>query len=111
MAQRRYVDESILMDADVDKRPEIRDIRHDDIEDHARFEVFDLGHAFVEFRRFELGSRVASGFLKLVDDISKRHFAHVVALIRIDRNLLRITGISDEISHGNAHIFRNFFDE
>ena len=61
----RDVDESVLMNTDVDEGSEVGDIRHDTRELHSYDEVVEGVDILVEFEDFNLSTGVTPWFLKL----------------------------------------------
>ena len=79
----RDVDQSVLMDADVDERAEVGDVGHDARQLHALLQVVDGLNALCKLKLLNLLARVASGLLELLQNVGERgqsHFAGDVAL-------------------------------
>ena len=69
VGQLRYVHQSILMHADIDEGAECRHVRHDALKHHAGPQIRDFLDPLLEFGRLELGPRIATGLLKLNQNI------------------------------------------
>ena len=67
----RDVDESILMDTDVDECTEVGDVRHDTGEFHSYDEVREGMDILVEFEDFNLSTGIAPRLLKLGEDVAE----------------------------------------
>ena len=67
----RDVDESVLMDTDVDEDAEVRNIRHDAREFHSYDEVGEGVDVLVEFEYFNLSTGIAPRLLKLGEDVAE----------------------------------------
>ena len=65
----RDVDESVLMNADVDEGSEVGDVRHDTGEFHSYDEVGEGVDVLVEFEDFNLSTWVTPWLLKLGKDV------------------------------------------
>jgi len=65
----RDVDESVLMNTDVDEGSEVRDVRHDTREFHSYDEVVEGMDILVEFKDFNLPTWVTPWFLKFGEDV------------------------------------------
>src|SRR5580658_759754 len=84
--------EAVLMDADVDKGSELRNVSNHAFELHAGFEVGDFFHAVLETGRNKLVARIAAGFFQLfknvVESVCARGFADLAQQLRILDQLL-----------------------
>ena len=67
----RDVDESVLMDTDVDEGSEVGDVRHDTGEFHSYDEVGEGMDILVEFEDFNLSTGIAPRLLKLGEDVAE----------------------------------------
>ena len=67
----RDVDESVLMDTDVDEGSEVGDVRHDTGEFHSYDEVVEGMDILVEFEEFNLSTGIAPRLLKLGEDVAE----------------------------------------
>src|SRR3990170_2103797 len=104
------MDQSVLVDTDVDERPEIGDVRNDPFKNHSRREVLKLMHALFELSRLELRSRVASGLLQLSENILHRRLSE--AFVREIRSAQRPQKrrIAEERFHATTRSFDDAFD-
>src|SRR5262249_53441956 len=75
VAEPRDVNESVLMHADVDERPEVGHVGDDARTGHSRLQVFDLVNVFAVGEGRELIARVAARFGKFGDYVREREFA------------------------------------
>ena len=66
------VNESVLMNANVNERAEVDNVSHGTVEHHIGLEVLDAHNVVAKRRRREAVSDVSSGLLKLGDDVVKR---------------------------------------
>ena len=67
----RDVDESVLMNADVDEGSEVGDVRHDTGEFHSYDEVGESMDILVEFEDFNLSTGITPRLLKLGEDVAE----------------------------------------
>ena len=67
----RDVDESILMNTDVDEGSEVRDVRHDTVEFHTYDEIVEGVDILVEFKDFNLSTGIAPWLLKFGEDVAE----------------------------------------
>ena len=67
----RDVDESVLMNTDVDEGSEVRDVRHDTGEFHSYDEVVEGMDFLVEFEDFNLSTWIAPWLLKFGEDVAE----------------------------------------
>ena len=67
----RDVDESVLMNTDVDEGSEVGDVRHDTGEFHSYDEVVEGMDVLVEFEDFNLSTWVTPRLLKLGEDVAE----------------------------------------
>ena len=67
----RDVDESVLMDTDVDEDTEVGDVCHDTGEFHSYDEVVESVDILVEFKDFNLSTGIAPWLLKLGEDVAE----------------------------------------
>ena len=67
----RDVDESVLMNTDVDEDSEVGDIRHDTVEFHSYDEVVEGVDVLVEFKDFNLSTWIAPWLLKFGEDVAE----------------------------------------
>ncbi len=67
----RDVDESVLMDTDVDEGSEVGDVCHDAGEFHSYDEVGEGMDILVEFEDFNLSTWIAPWFLKFGEDVAE----------------------------------------
>ena|GEM_PF-5883606 len=67
----RDVDESVLMNTDVDEGSEVRDVRHDTGEFHTYDEVVEGVDVLVEFEDFNLSTWVTPWLLKFGEDVAE----------------------------------------
>ena len=65
------VDESVLMDTDVDEGSEVGDVCHDAREFHSYDEVVEGVDILVEFEDFNLSTWVTARLLKLGEDVAE----------------------------------------
>src|SRR5262245_36315475 len=77
VAEPRYVNESVLMHADVYERPEVGHVGDDARTGHSRLQVFDLVNVFAVGEGRELITRVAARFGKFGDYVREREFADI----------------------------------
>ena len=63
------MDESVLMDTDVNEDSEVSDVRHDTGEFHSYDEVVESVDILVEFKDFNLPTWVTPWFLKFGEDV------------------------------------------
>ena len=63
------VDQSVLVDSDVDESPEVGDVRHDAREFHPHGEVAGGVDVLVELEGLDRSARVASGFFQFIEDV------------------------------------------
>ena len=89
----------LLVHADVDERAERRDVRHAAFEDHAGLQVLEILDAFRVARRHERGTRIAAGFLELLQDVA--HGRHAELLVREPRRIqsAQETAVADHAAH------------
>ncbi len=78
VAELADVDEAVLVDADVHKRAEGGDIRHDAGQFEAGFEVLHFLDAFLKAERLKLLAWVAAGLGQLLDDVGERGQADIL---------------------------------
>ncbi|ESU47082.1 putative transcriptional accessory protein [Streptomyces sp. HCCB10043] len=77
------MDQTVLVNADVDERAERGHVRHDALQHHARLQVAELLDALLEGRRAESGPGVAPRLLQLLQDVRHgRQSEHVVHEVR-----------------------------
>ena len=105
------MDESVLMDTDIDKGPEVRDIRDNAWQDHALHEVIDGGDILVELELLQLFARVAPWFLQFLDDIRKGGDAHLGCDILFNVDGLALLLIINKVCDGTALILGHLFDD
>ena len=67
----RDVDESVLMNTDIDEGSEVGDVRHDTREFHSYDEVGEGMDILVEFEDFNLSTWVTPWLLKLGEDVAE----------------------------------------
>ena len=67
----RDVDESVLMNTDVDEGSEVRDVRHDTGEFHTYDEVVEGVDVLVEFEDFNRSTWVTPWLLKFGEDVAE----------------------------------------
>ena len=67
----RDVDESVLMNTDVDEGSEVGDVRHDTGEFHSYDEVGEGMDILVEFEDFNLSTWIAPRLLKFGEDVAE----------------------------------------
>ena len=70
-----HMHQPVLMDADVDEGPEVRDVGDDSRQLHARLEVVDLVDSLGKGEGLELDARVAPGLGQLIQDVGQRRQA------------------------------------
>ena len=61
--------QTVLMHADIDEGAEVGDVGHHAFEHHARLEVLEAFHAFLELGGLELRTRVAAWFVEFLEDV------------------------------------------
>ncbi len=105
------MDETVLMDADIDEGTEGRDVGDDAFELHTDGEIFDLVDIFTELRSFKGGARVTSGLFEFVDDIAQGGFADIIAEVAFDLDLLDQGDVADQRADIYAKIGGHLFDE
>lgn len=71
VAQFGDMDETVLMDADIDEGAEIGDIRDDAGEFHSGVQVFEDMNTFCESKHLELFTGIPSGLCQFGDDIAE----------------------------------------
>ena len=84
----RDMNQAILMDADVDKGPEVGDVGHNAGKLHAGNKIVDGMHPGIELESLYLGTRVASGLLQLLHDVAERRQADLLGDIALDVDAL-----------------------
>ena len=105
------VDQSVLMDADVDEGAEGGDIRHDAGEFHARLEILHLLDAVGEAEGLELLARIAPGLGELCDDVLEGGKPDLRGDIAFGLDGGPLGGIPQEILHRAAEIRGHAVDE
>ena len=65
------MDESVLMNTDVDEGSEVGDVRHDTGEFHSYDEVVEGVDVLVEFEDFNLSTWIAPWLLKFGEDVAE----------------------------------------
>src|SRR5690606_3148536 len=63
------VDQPVLLDPNIYKRPKVHDVTHGPFERHTGAQVFHLQHIGAQYGRLKLGARVASGSGEIVEDV------------------------------------------
>ena len=76
VAHLRNMHQSVLMNANIDKRTKINDVAHGSFQNHPRRQVFDLKHIAAQNRLWHVLSRVSRRLLQLLDDVLQRHLSH-----------------------------------
>ena len=69
MGKRRNVHQSVLMNADIHKRPEIGDVGNRPLQNHARLKITQGFHTFFKGCRTEFRTRIPARLLKLCENI------------------------------------------
>ena len=105
------MDETILMDADIDKGPEVGDVGDDARQDHAFYEVVDGGDMLVELEFLQLFARVAARLLQFLHDIREGRDAHLGSHILLDVDGLALLLVADQFADGAAMILGHLFDD
>ena len=65
------MDESVLMDTDVNEGSAVSDVRHDTREFHSYDEVVEGVDILVEFKDFNLSTGVTAGLLQFGEDVAE----------------------------------------
>ena len=94
------VDESVLMNTDIDEGSEVGDVGDDARQLHAFAQVVNGLHAGVELELLNLFARVAPGFLQLVHDVGKGGESDVAGHISLYVNLCTLVGLADKVGDG-----------
>ena len=105
------VDESVLMDTDVNEGSEIGDICHNSRQFHAFVQVFNGLNTGVELEGFNLFAGVTAGFLQLFHDIRKGGESNVGGNVSLDINLLARTFIINKVSDRAVVVLSHLFDD
>jgi len=111
MGQRGDVHEAVLVHADIDESPEVRDIGDHALEQHARRQVADRLHALAEDRGPEGRARVAAGLLELAQDVAHRGQAERVVGVARGIDAAQQAGIADDLVDALADIGQDARDE
>ena len=64
-------DQTVLVHSDIHKSTKVRDVGDRSFQNHARLQVFDVIHAFLEFGGFELRSRIPSWLVQFFENVLK----------------------------------------
>ena len=65
------MDESVLMDTDINEDSEVSDVRHDTREFHSYDEVVEGVDILFEFEDFNLSTRVTTGLFKFGKNVAE----------------------------------------
>ena len=84
----RHVNESVLMNADVDERAEIYDVSDYSRQLHAFFQVVHVEYVVAQDGRREIFTQVASGFNELFYDVRERRRADAELFTQLLASLL-----------------------
>jgi hypothetical protein len=106
-----HVDEPVVVNADVDERAECGDVRDDALEHHAGLEILHRRDVVAEFRRLELGARIAAGFAELGGDVVERGLADVVGDVLRPIDLVDELLVADERWQIDADVGCDALDE
>ena len=98
------VDETVLVDSDVDEGAEGRDVGDGALENHAGLKIGDLFHAFLEGGGDELGTRIAARLVQLSQDVLDGGQADAGGLVDEVRStqLGQDAGVADELLDADA---------
>ena len=94
------VDETVLMDADIDKSSEVGDVGNDAWQLHAFTQVVDGLHAGVELKLLNLFAGVAPRLFQLVHDVGEGGESDVASHISLHVNLCALVGLADKVGDG-----------
>ena len=87
------------MHTDINEASEIGDVGDDAGQHHADAQVIDCMYVFVELEHFELGARVAAGFVKLVHDILQGGHPDRFGYVVFQFDLLPELFVGHEVGH------------
>jgi len=107
----RHMNQAVLMNADVDEAPELRDVRHDARQEHAHLQVANLFHSAVELEHFSLASRVAPRFFQLVHDVGQGRDAYFGRDIAFQVDSLLPLFVLDQFGQGASGVLRHLFNQ
>ena len=105
------VDETVLMDANVDEGSEVGDVGDDARQQHAFLQVVDGLDVSVELECFNLFAGVAAWLLQFAHDIGEGRESYFVGDVSADVYLLARLLIVDEVADGAMLVFRHLFDD
>ncbi len=111
IAELADVDETILVDAYIDKGTEGGDVGDNAGEFHANLEVFGFFDAFLEMEDFELFAGVASGFGEFFDDVAQRRETDIGGDVVARFDLGAKLRIFEQLVDGAIEVGGHFFDE
>src|SRR5574344_1694866 len=105
------VHEAVLMDADIDERAEVRDVRDDAFHPAARDEIVDALDLVIEFRVAEFLARIARRLLEFREDIFEGVLPDGVGEEFVRGKGLDRGRIAHEFLDRDARLFRHLADE
>ena len=100
---------SVLMNADIHERSEIRDVCNDSWAGHAGFQIFQVVDVFTVLKGHELVAWIAPGFFKFPDDVLEREVTQLFFEIRIALQCLN--SCAHQIADGLVVFFRVLLEE
>ena len=107
----RDMHQTILMDADINKGPEVGDVRHDAWQFHSLDEVVDGVYTGIELKLLYLLAWVATRFFQFFHDISEGGDAHLVSHISFDVDGLALLLIINKVYDGAVLILCHLFHD
>ena len=102
---------TVLMNADVDKRPEISDVGHDAGQLHAYGEVVHGLDALGKLKLLNLFARVAARLFKFLQDIGERGQTHFVVNIPLYIYVRAKLFLTDEVGNLTVQVAGHLFYE
>jgi len=107
----RDVDESVLVDADIDECAEGGDVGDDAGEFHADLEVSGFFDAVLEGEEFELFARVAAGFGEFGDDVLEGGESDIGSDVFLEVDFFAEFLFLHEVRDGASEVCGHCFDE
>ena len=107
----RDMHQTILMDADINKGPEVGDVRHDAWQFHSLDEVVDGVYTGIELKLLYLLAWVATRFFQFFHDISEGGDAYLGSDVVFDIDSLTLFLIINKVYDSTSLILGHLFND
>ena len=104
------MDQTILVNAQVHKRPKRGHVADRAFQHHVNVQVFDVFDAVLQFGDFEIGAWVAAGFFQLAQNVFDRDHTDAVVGKQLGFQGFEHVGAAHQLGHGFAGLRHDVFD-